>query len=107
MSEVSQNEARFCTLGWAILELKLAYYHPNTLHPDWIAFVSHPDTVYDKIEDEYRTLAKALNVSPSAADMVDVDFLRPSVRLVQSLLSNPKGPHTSTVERVLGGKRAT
>lgn len=58
--------------------------------PDFKPYVTRSDAEYDGIEDRYRKLCAEEGVSPTACDMVDVDLERPSVRLVLSLLANPR-----------------
>lgn len=70
---------RFVELGWKILECKAEYY-------GCVDLPTMTDEEYDKIEDEYRGLAKKLNMSPTAADMVGFDLYRPSCRLVMNKL---------------------
>lgn len=77
----------FIQLGWEILEHKFAYYHPDKLHPSWKASIVVPDEVYDAKEADYRDIAKALSLPPTAADAVDFPIDKPCGRLVMSKLT--------------------
>lgn len=81
---------KFAVISWQLLEYKLAYYHPHLIHDDWKKEVMVEDSVYDKLEDEYKQMCKDLNVEPTASAMVGFDFTRPSCKLVVFKLSNPK-----------------
>lgn len=63
----------FIRLGWELLEHKYRYYVQNS------ATVS--DREFDKLEKRYRILAKKLRLRPTAVDMVDFNWSRPSCRL--------------------------
>lgn len=71
-----EKEKRFIKLGWDILKYKYFYYERN------ISAV--PDHQYDVLERTYDNLAKELNLSPTASDMVGFDNKRPSCQLVVS-----------------------
>jgi hypothetical protein len=88
---MSEEEARRVSLSWLILEMKLAYYHPEKIHKSWLNDVVRPDKVYDALELEYINLCNKLGHKPTASDMVGFDFDRPSCRLVLERLSKPKG----------------
>lgn len=100
----SPQSERCAILGWAIIELKIAYYYPTLVHESWHPYVFRPDAVYDGIEDEYRKLTAQLGQNPSAADMVGADFEKPSCRLALTLISKPKSTNICAVEQVLDSK---
>jgi len=88
-------------LGWAIIELKIAYYHPHLIHESWKSTVFQPDSFYDALEDEYRKLSNVFGRAASACDMVGADFERPSVRLALSLIGQPKGINKCSIENFI------
>lgn len=84
-----EYDKRLVELSWLILELKLAYYRPDLLHSDWKE-LAVADTMYDKLESEYRKLCEELGVDPTSADMVGFDLSRPSCQLVARKLGKAK-----------------
>ena len=76
------DDERFIELGWLLLEHKCRYY--VTIR-DII-----PDAEYDKLEDEYKALAKKLGRASTACDMVGFDLSRPSCMLVLHKLTGEK-----------------
>jgi NAD-dependent DNA ligase len=73
----TKNE-RFVELSWLIISNKWHYYVNGR------SIIA--DEAYDRLADEYRTLAKELNLNPYADEMVGFDFSRPSARLVDMKL---------------------
>lgn len=74
-----ESERRYIELGWKILEAKYRYYK-----------LDDPllqDHEYDAMEREYDTLAKKLNLDPTASDMVGFDETRPSCQVVMHKIS--------------------
>lgn len=65
---------RFRALSWSLLEHKFRYY---VLNEPLINDVS-----FDLLEQEYRQLGHELNLKPTAVDMVDFDWKRPSCQVV-------------------------
>lgn len=86
---MTENEI-FCRLGWMLIEWKLLYYREDLVHPTWREDLRVPDATYDKYEDQYKNLAKRLNKTPTATDMVDFDPDRAACRLVIKKFSRPK-----------------
>ena len=101
---MTENDDEMFLLGWAIIELKLAYYRPDLIHDSWKPYVFQPDSFYDAVEDRYRMLCKSRGVPASAADMVDADLDRPSVRLAASMLGQDRGVNKSSIENFLPKK---
>jgi hypothetical protein len=85
-----KDQERFVQLSWLILELKLAYYLPHLIHPDWNKEKSVSDQEYDALELEYRSLAKHLKLSATACEHVGFPSEHPCGRLVMSKLCIPK-----------------
>jgi len=80
---LERNKQRYINLGWFILQSKYCYYLE-------VKFKHLNDTEYDKIEDEYKQLAKDLGLPISACDMVGFDLNRASCRLVKDKLEQTK-----------------
>lgn len=92
------------TLGWKIIAWKVAYYAPERVHPTRRKDYEIDDEAYDKAEVRYLELCRALGLPntvvhkgwPGYEDlvteqtMVELDYERPSVRLVLSKLASPK-----------------
>jgi NAD-dependent DNA ligase len=72
------DKERFVELSWWIIEQKVKYYH--------LGWLGVSDEYYDKLEAEYKALAKKLNLNPNASNTVGCDFNKPSFRLVLSKL---------------------
>jgi len=85
----TQEEQRYISLGWQILELKYVYYYAGVLHPDWEHLRLVSDQDYDKLEAEYRELAKKQGLRPTT-DVVGFPDNKPSGRLVMQKLSKPR-----------------
>lgn len=88
----------FVQLEWAMLELKLAYYHPQMVHVDWHKYVMRPDAVYDALEDLYKFIGTNLKLKLWVSEIVGFDFERPCCRLVFSKLSKPMNNSTAPLE---------
>lgn len=71
---MTTKKQRFNTLSWIILRAKYEYYILNDSHLT--------DDQYDALEREYDSLAKELNLEPTASNMVGFDMQRPSCQLV-------------------------
>lgn len=89
MDEIKDKE-RFVRLCWQILEMKMAYYLPHMVHSDWVKEYTVSDQIYDTLENEYRSLAQKLNLSPSACEHVGFPSEAPCGKLVMSKLSNSR-----------------
>jgi len=87
---LSNSQERFVGLSWKILEYKCTYYRPDLIHPNNKKLYTVSDSVYDKLEGEYRRLSVELGEEPTAADMVDFDCSRPCCRLVAKKLGTPQ-----------------
>lgn len=83
--QLKNKKARFVKLGWELIEHKFRYY-----------ILNNPiigDTDFDKMEHEYRDLAEELGEEPSASDMVDFNWNRPScMRVALKILGAPDKP---------------
>ena len=77
-----QAEKLFVKLSWEILEHKFRYYEGAKHGLTPIA-----DEAYDKIESNYKKLASALKINPTASDMVGFDINKPSCKLVMKKLT--------------------
>lgn len=119
MARRAKDEKEHCQLGWRIIELKLAYYAPEHVHPSRRADHTVEDDLYDQMEKRYLELTRKLQKAhakkypdegpyplnsvvhkgwpgyedmllPPHTPMMEVDFDRPSVELVMKKLSQPK-----------------
>lgn len=93
-------------LSWWLIERKVAYYKPESVHPSRLDDVITPDDEYDIAEIRYLTLARALGRnntlvhkgSPGFEDMLvpphdpmmEIDENRPSVQLALAKLRMAK-----------------
>jgi NAD-dependent DNA ligase len=68
------KKQKFIQLGWELIKHKILYYEFNKPIIE--------DIQFDKMEAEYRQLARELKLPPTASDMVGVDLSRPSVQNV-------------------------
>jgi len=88
---------RFTQLSWGIIEYKMFYYYSHEVDSSWHKVLHVPDWKYDAFEDEYVELCKTLGkentvVHKVGNGMMEVDFTRPSCKLVLSKLSKPRNP---------------
>jgi hypothetical protein len=99
----NKDRQRFIKLGWQLIEHKFRYYI--------LAKPTIPDAEFDSLEAKYRSLAEQLGEEPSASDMVDFDWNRPSCMNVALKVLGAKAdefdlvPHTdgSLYKRSLEG----
>lgn len=85
-----RREKELRELGWEILELRYRYY---ILDGEGCPV----DREYDRIEEEYRQLAKALGQEPTAITMIDFDTSRASCCMAAAKVNQQ-------VKRLYGGK---
>ena len=81
---------QFVQLSWRLLEYKLMYYNPDRVHSSWNEALTIPDSDYDQLESQYKTLGNSLGLPLSVTEMVDFDFSRPSCKLVMKKLASQK-----------------
>ena len=82
--------------SWALLELKIMYYHPELVHESWHAVLQVRDSIYDAIESEYKELAGIEDLP------VGVDIERPAARVILGTIGKERGPNDKTqLERLL------
>ena len=92
---MSDNEARFVRLSWALIEYKVMYYRPHLVHESRHEGLTIHDETYDTLEIRYLTLCRELGHQntivhkdyPGFEDidgepMIEIDEDRPSVQLV-------------------------
>lgn len=96
-----KDRARFCTLGWQLLEWKIAYYAPHFIQPDCLRGMEVEDSQFDGCSEEYLALcikrgwrntichSGQLVGYTEGPGMFEVDFSRPCVRLVLSKYGVP------------------
>lgn len=89
--ELTEEEEikRFAELSWKILENKFTYYK----RPD-LPGIS--DSMYDKMETEYRQLAEKLELEPTATNMVGFVANRASCQLVMKKLNQQESNDQDT-----------
>ena len=92
-----KNKMRFFKLGWELLGHKFLYYKGSDYK---LGNKVINDSEYDDIEDEYKELAKELDLPTSASDMVGFKETRPSCRMVMEHLIATKGRFPGTVSGV-------
>jgi hypothetical protein len=102
---LSAEEKEHIKLCWELIEYKITYYYPNLVDDSRILDYTIEDDLYDQKELRYLELCRLLKYTntivhksyPGYEDlnteraMFEVDFSRPSVQLVLSKLSSPKG----------------
>lgn len=86
MSKREYYTELFVRLSWKILEHKWRYYWGVRHGVQPIS-----DEKYDKIETNYKKLAKVLKLKTYASDMVGFDFDRPSCRIVHENMCRKYG----------------
>jgi hypothetical protein len=97
------GRAEHITLGWWLLERKVAYYMPEAVHTSWGDRFVTPDDLYDQQEKRYLELCREHGKEntivhkgyPGFEDvpgsgMMEVDVTRPSVQLVLKKLGSPR-----------------
>lgn len=88
--KLTPTEERLMLLGWQLLELKFAYYHPDMIHNSWTHLTKISDVTYDRLEYEYSDLCEKHNNPNKIYNMVGFDDSTPSARIVVTKLKNPK-----------------
>lgn len=100
----SAEEEEFVKLGWKLIEWKVAYYEPQSVHPSRREGLTIDDGTYDAYEQRYLTLCRQLGKpntvvhkvypgfppEPHDSPMMEIDKERPSVQLVLFKLGSPQ-----------------
>lgn len=87
---MTEDKQRHALISWSLIEWKLMYYYPEKIAPEFHEKLTVPDAIYDQMEQEYLLLCERLDLPNTlvhkveGAGMVEVDFTKPSVKLVLS-----------------------
>jgi hypothetical protein len=93
-----KDKVRWIRLAYMLIEYKIMYYYPEVIKEGYHPGLTISDDEYDKLEIEYLTLCKKLNVANTVVHkgypglmlgedvkgdgMFEVDFTRPVVHLI-------------------------
>lgn len=104
---LEEKRKRWIQLGWRLIEWKIGYYYPEKVHESWGDALIIEDDEFDLYTREYLELCIALDEPNTVCHsmgglkedrvdllkgegMMEVDFTRPSVKLVMKKYGRKK-----------------